>query len=188
MIHITMGSERPPTEQDPLGRDRVGFSETMSPGALYDANHGCWVIGTNHRNERYVLFSYRGIVRQAVEIQRIKVVKVREPGDTRDDRCVIDGTILEAGHPVYDTYVGQQQPVERHRNPVRYFNSPLDTQHACLCGCGGAVAGRDFLSGHDQTALHQRVAKIGTVTDFIAWFDALTAPLAATGRGDKSLS
>ena len=172
MIHITLSAEQerdPATE--PLGRDRVGFSETMSPGALYDANHGTWVIGRNRYNERFALFTHKGIVRQAVEIQRIEKLVIREATDTRDDRSVIHGTVLEEVHPVYDHYVGQPSPLEPARNPVRYFRSPLDEAHPCRCGCGDTVTGADFLAGHDQTALHDRVRQIGTVADFLDWFD-----------------
>ncbi len=45
------------------------------------------------------------------------------------------------------------------------------------CGRGGTAMGRDFLAGHDQTALHDRVKKIGTVAEFLDWFDDLTEPL-----------
>lgn len=181
MIHITLSVEQtrdPDTE--PLGRDRVGYSESMSPGALYDANHGTWVIGRNHFNERFVLFTYRGEVKQAVEIQRIEKVVFREAHDTRDDRCVIHGKILDEGHPVYDTYVGKPSPLGPARNPVRYFTSPLDAAHPCRCGCGEAVTGADFLQGHDQTALHDRVRQVGTVAEFLDWFDVV--------RGTRSMS
>ena len=108
MIHITLGPEqyRDP-ETDALGRDRVGFSEKMSPNALYDANHGTWVLGPRAHKERYALITFHGIVRQAIEIDNIEKVTWREPGDTRDDRSVINGKVLHAGHPVYDTYVGK---------------------------------------------------------------------------------
>lgn len=41
----------------------------------------------------------------------------------------------------------------------------------CHCGCGEPVATGWFLIGHDQKALHARVAKVGTVREFIDWFD-----------------
>lgn len=177
MIHITLSAEQPrDPETEPLGRDRVGFSETMSPGALYDANHGTWVIGRNHFNEKFALFTYKSIVRQAVEIQRIETVVWREDDDTRDNRSVIHGKVLEAGHPVYDKYVGKPSPLEPARNPVRYYKSPLDNAHPCRCGCGDTVTGADFKAGHDQTALHDRVRQIGTVADFLDWFDIVRGP------------
>jgi hypothetical protein len=173
MIHITLGQERfIDPETDPLGRDRVGFSEKMSANALYDANHGTWVLGPRAQGERYALVSFHGIVRQAIEIDSIDKVTWRDPDDPRDDRSVINGKWLEPGHPVYDTYVGKPSPVQGVRNPVTYIDAPVDG-NPCRCGCGGTVSSRDFLPGHDQTALHDRVKQIGTVSEFLDWFDVV---------------
>jgi hypothetical protein len=164
MLHITLGPERPidPTKDD-LGRDRVGFSPTMSALALYDANHGCWKLGPRATKERYMLVSFEGIVRQAVEIESIEAV-------TRGNRSVVHGEILRAGHPVYDKYVDKTSPVQGVRNPVTYFEDDVDGQ-PCRCGCGGSVMSRDFLPGHDQRAIHDRINQIGTVAQFLDWFD-----------------
>jgi hypothetical protein len=35
------------------------------------------------------------------------------------------------------------------------------------------VTGADFLTGHDQTALHDRVRQIGTVAEFLDWLDVV---------------
>lgn len=178
MLHITLGPARTidPTT-DELGRDRTGFAPTMSELALYDAVHGCWVLGERAHRERYVLFTYDGIVRQAVEIDRIEQVTHRDQQDTRDNRSMIHGTILRPGHEVYDSYVGNPSPVQGVRNPVTYFDAPA-IGHPCRCGCGDTVTGKDFLVGHDQTALHDRVRQIGTVAQFLDWFDIVrrTAP------------
>ncbi|MGH4017634.1 MAG: hypothetical protein ACRDSL_27675 [Pseudonocardiaceae bacterium] len=40
-----------------------------------------------------------------------------------------------------------------------------------------------FVRDHEQTALHQRVAQIGTIPEFLRWFDAMqggTQPAAGT--------
>ena len=42
------------------------------------------------------------------------------------------------------------------------------------------LVGLRFVSGHDQRALHERVAKIGTVAEFLSWFDQTYQ-----GRGEK---
>jgi hypothetical protein len=34
-----------------------------------------------------------------------------------------------------------------------------------------AGTARDFLPGHDQRAIHERIAKVGAVKDLITWFD-----------------
>lgn len=173
MLHITAGPEKliNPTT-DALGRDRIGYAPTMSPAALYDATHGTWVLGERAHRQSHYLVSYGGTVQQAVEIQRIDTV----PGGKQ----VITGRILTAGDPVYDEYVGQPSPVEPARNPVRYFDSPHDAAGVlCACGCGERAGARsEFLAGHDQRAIHDRVAKIGSTKEFMAWFDTITAPFA----------
>ena len=66
MIVITLSPEQsrdPATE--PLGRDRVGYRDGMTPAELYHANHGTWVIGHNRLSESFALFTFRGEVKQA---------------------------------------------------------------------------------------------------------------------------
>ncbi|QTE30325.1 hypothetical protein [Pengzhenrongella sicca] len=180
MIHITLGAERhvDPT-QDALHRDRVGYSDQMSQLALYDANHGTWKLGERAQGEQYTLMSYGGFVRQAIEIESIDPVVGVPAGDKQEGRSIINGRVLTAGHPVYDMYVHKTSPVQGVRNPVTYVDGPVD-QSPCRCGCGGMVAGREFLPGHDQTALHDRVRQIGTVAQFLDWFDVVrgTRPFA----------
>jgi hypothetical protein len=36
--------------------------------------------------------------------------------------------------------------------------------------------------GHEQTALNQRVAQIGTIPEFLRWFDAVRAGSEPTAR------
>src|SRR5450631_1242306 len=180
MIHITLAPERAvDPNQDPLHRDRIGFSDTMSPLALYDANHGTWVLGERAQGERYALVTFQSVVRQAIEIESIdKVVEVPASDPQEGRRSVINGKILAAGHPVYDQYVGKTSPVQGVRNPVTYVEGPVD-ENPCKCGCGGTVASKDFLPGHDQTALHDRVKQTGTVAQFLIWFDIVRGNRAA---------
>jgi len=172
MLVITLGDEKrwdDPSEDD-LGRDRTGYSPTMSKLALYDANHGTWHLGEKARRERYVIYAHKGKVVQAVSIDRVESVAEAVPG-SESARSVIHGKVLEPGDPVHDKYVGKESPIAPQRNPVGYFDAPED-HTACLCGCGGTTpAGKDFIAGHDQTALHDRVRQIGTVRQFIDWFD-----------------
>lgn len=172
MLHITLSPEqRTDPEVDELGRDRYGFSETMSPLALYDANHGGWKLGARAHSERFYLASFGGTVQQAVEIESI------EPLLRRPDRSVIIGKVLGPGHPVHDKYVGKTSPIQGVRNPITYFEDDTIEQalntRPCRCGCGGVLTGKEFLPGHDQTALHARVKEIGTVADFLDWFDVV---------------
>ncbi|MEU6077590.1 AAA family ATPase [Micromonospora sp. NPDC047074] len=58
--------------------------------------------------------------------------------------------------------------------PITYVdNHPLDRPRTCGCGCGGVVAGaRQFLPGHDQRAIHERISEQwGSAMGFIRWFD-----------------
>ena len=163
MIHITLGRRRDVNPQeDQLGRDHVGWVESMGDEALFRANRGCWVLGERAERERYALLSAEKEVRMAIEINRLVPVA--------GGRKAIEGRFLKPGDAVYDAYVGGKPPVESVRNPVTYFDSPHGTR-MCHCGCGEPVPTGWFLIGHDQKALHARVAKIGTVREFIDWFD-----------------
>lgn len=168
MIHITLGAMRyvKPTE-DQLNREFVGWDADMDQEALFRANRGCWVLGERADREQYVLLSAGGTVRQAIEIDRLVSVA--------RGRRAIEGRYLEPGHPVYDAYVDQPQPVEPTRNPVTYFDSPHSAR-TCGCGCQAPVTVGWFLPGHDQKALHDRVALVGTVREFIDWFDRTYVP------------
>ncbi len=52
----------------------------------------------------------------------------------------------------------------------------------CGCGCGEEIFSGEFVRGHEQTALHQRVAQIGTIPEFLRWFDAVRAGAEPTAR------
>lgn len=163
MIHITLGPMRDVNpKEDQLGRDHVGWDANMDDEALFRANRGCWVLGERAEREQYALLSHNGEVRMAIEIDRLVPVA--------GGRKAMEGRFLKPGDAVYDAYVGGEPPVESARNPITYFDSPHGTR-VCHCGCGEPVATGWFLIGHDQKALHARVAKVGTVREFIDWFD-----------------
>lgn len=167
MLHITLGKGRSiDPASDDLGRSMVGFHSQMTDTELYEANHGCWKLGPRARSERYYLASFDGIVRQAVEIDRI------ERSSSGSDRSVLHGRILRSGHPVFEKWVGKPSPVTGVRNPITYFDDEADSG-ICLCGCKARTMGSDFVPGHDQRALHDRVRQIGTVAEFIHWFDTV---------------
>jgi hypothetical protein len=174
MLVVTIGPERALDEPDELGRVRTGYREGMSDRALYEAARGSWVLGDKADNELFALVAHGGLVRMAIEIDRLV--------ETTPGRRAIEGRILHSGDVVYDQYLGKPVPVESHGNPVRYFDSPVGTR-PCRCGCGTPLTVSKFVSGHDAIALHQRIKQIGTTADFIAWFDAMTRPF-AQGRQD----
>lgn len=161
MLHITLGNKRAADRDDALGRAFVGFDKSMTPEEIYNANRGCWVLGARADEQQYALLSFGGKVRQAIEIDRVVPIPQR-------NRRALEGRVLHKGHPVYDRYVNKKSPVTGVRNPITYF-----TDQTCACGCGAdLVSARDFLPGHDQRAIHDRIARVGSVKAFLQWFDA----------------
>lgn len=184
MLHITVGPQKPADTDDGLNRSHVGYSPDMTPEEAFEHNHGEWVIGARGRDgkERYALFSFEGRVIQAVEITEMQKTRTFPDDPKRDDKYTIDGTILKKGHPVFDKYVGEAQPVTPGRNPVRYHEDPefdVAGGKLCRCGCGETAVKGDFIPGHDQKAIHERIARIGTVAEFLDWMDEVRPASAA---------
>lgn len=177
---------------DPLAREYWGYYPGMTDLGLFNNNRGCWVIGEEraHR-EKYALFAVPDngghTIKVAVDIHSIDLVIRRSATDTRDHRRIINGRILTPGHPVYDHYVGKPSPVGSPRNPVGYIDSPFDNDPLCGCGCGKPAGGLPYIRGHEQTALHDRVRQIGTVAEFITWFDAMTKPFVHTSTAPATI-
>lgn len=170
MIHITLGPRTEEAPDDPLDRPYHGWSEGMTEEDCYRFNRGRWVLGERADTEQHAVFSARdtaGVkrIRMAMEIHGIE--------DTGDGRRALRGRVLKPGHPVYDRYVGQPALVDPARNPVSYVESPFDEQKFCACGCDEPTSqGRAFLPGHDQRAIHERITRVGSVVEFLDWFDA----------------
>lgn len=141
----------------------------MTTEELYDAGRYAWVLGTKANKEQYALIVFNNTVLQAIDIDTLEEVKVPTPSGGEQSRRAIHGTILQSGHKVYDTFVGKEAPMPSTQNPIKYVDHPLDLTE-CRCGCGQPVRA-DFVPGHDQRAIHERIAKIGTVANFIDWFD-----------------
>jgi hypothetical protein len=133
MIIITLGPERKlEAGEDDLGRDRVGYNPTMSPGALYDANHGMWHLGERASREN-ALVAFEGTVVQAIGINHIEPVAGTYAGRETSKRSVIHGDILTDGHPVHDRYVGHPSPVHRVvRQPPQALLTALRVRCAVL--------------------------------------------------------
>lgn len=163
MIVITLNDKKfVDRSLDGLGREWVGYDTSMTPEEIYERNRGCWHLGSRADKESFALFTHKGVGVLAMEIHGI-AEDTKRPG-----RRILEGKVLGAGDPVHDNFVGRA--VDTSRNPVRYIDSEYDAT-ACLCGCGEQVVRRDFASGHDQRAIHERIAKVGTVREFLAWFD-----------------
>ena len=155
--------------KDPLRRTTYGWDEHASDKQNWNNNRGYWVLGARARRESYVLFSYSETKKVVMAAEIIDIVDA--PG--KPGKRIIEGDLLPADHPVYRAYVGQDTPDSaRVRNPVTYLDSDVGGW-LCKCGCGTEIHSGDFVRGHEQVALHKRVAEIGTIPDFIRWFDAV---------------
>jgi len=152
--------------RDAMHRTWVGWSPDLTDQEVYEQNRGVWVLGRRARGERLATFSHHGVVVAVVAIDGIEDIP---PLEGRTPKQAIIGRVLQAGDADYDALINT--PVDHHRNPVTYSSSDRRT---CACGCGTEVAGnRAFLPGHDQRAVHERIAQEwGTTLGFIEWFDA----------------
>jgi hypothetical protein len=155
---------------DDMTRTWVGWSSEHSPQETFTQNRGVWVLGPRAERERYATFSSEGEIRVVAAIERLETVPAKNPR-LRSKQAVV-GRVLDAGDPVHDALIGR--PVDEHRNPVTYFDDPMEGARTCACGCGGPVPGhRVFLPGHDQRAVHDRITRQwGSTLGFIEWFDA----------------
>lgn len=164
MLHITLGDWRevePATDE--LGRSYIGYKDGMTVDDMWESNRGCWVLGERADSERFVVFSHQGVVRMVAEIESI------DP--TTSKRRVLTGRPLSAGDRAFDVYIDGPAPVQGNRNPITYFDDLRFDRRECACGCGEQITRGDWIPGHDQKALHARVASIGTVKEFVDWFD-----------------
>ncbi len=195
MLHITLTTKAPQNDPaDPLGRTFYGWGQQDAIEENWQRNRGYWALGAPAPPESYVLFSHNER-HEVVMAARIDTI-IDAPG--KPGRKIIQGEPLPEDHPVYQAYVGQPTPPSaRVRNPVTYFDSTVGGW-PCGCGCGEEIFVGEFVRGHEQTALHQRVAQIGTIPEFLRWFDAVragtepaagsTAPATVSRTGQFDLS
>lgn len=170
-IHITLSRPVNLAEPDALGRTYFGYDPTKTPEENWRANCADWVLGERAQRERYVLFSEHA-TRTIVMAVRITGI-VTSPN--KPAKKIIEGELLGSGDPIYEEFVGHDQPEStRVRNPVTYLDTAIGGW-PCGCGCGTEIHAGEFVRGHEQTALHQRVAQIGTIPEFIRWFDSTRA-------------
>jgi len=171
MLHIKLIKAQPANDPtDPLPRRYFGWDEKRSIMDNWNANRGYWALGARADRQPFVLCSFAetGMVVMAARIDRI-IDAAGKPG-----RRIIEGEPLSNDHPVWKAYVGNPTPPHSlaARNPITYLDDDRPGfGRRCGCGCGAEVYEGLFVPGHDQTALHKRVAKIGTIQDFMNWFD-----------------
>lgn len=149
----------------------------MTQSELYEAGRYAWVLGAAADRERYALIVFNNTVLQAIDIDRLEEVVVTSAKGKPQQRRAFHGSVLAAGHPVYDAFVGKSAPAVSTQNPIKYVETDFDIT-PCRCGCGESIRA-DFLPGHDQRAIHDRIAKFGSVAKFLDWFDSHYGPATA---------
>ena len=154
---------------DDMSRTWICWSHLHSVEQTYEQNRGVWVLGPRAQRERLATFSYDGSIKIVATVDRIETIPAKEAW--RRSKSAIVGRVLEPEDPRYKALIGQ--PVDSHRNPVTYITEPTAGDPTCACGCEAPVAGhRSFLPGHDQRAVHDRIAsQWGNTLAFIDWFD-----------------
>lgn len=185
MLHIMLTSKaRAYDPTDPLKREFYGWDAREPLEVNWSNNRGYYALGARANREAYVLFSYRKELKVVMAARITEIVDAaNKPG-----RKIIEGELLPEDHPVYQAYVGKPTPHSaRVRNPVTYLDSTVGGW-PCGCGCGEEIFAGEFVRGHEQTALHQRVAQIGTIPEFLRWFDAVQAGAQPAGGATSSLT
>jgi hypothetical protein len=163
MIHVKLHDRRDLNDgKDPMGREWVGYDSRLTAEEMFEQNRGRWVLGPRADREDYAAFSYTGD-------HTVKFVARIDGFEPSGNKRIIVGRVLGADDPVAQEWVGKPAP-DNHRNPTTY----VVESRTCGCGCGEPVPGnRIFLPGHDQKAIHERIAKQwGDTRGFIKWFDA----------------
>ncbi|WP_435108024.1 hypothetical protein [Nocardiopsis synnemataformans] len=162
MIQIKLGPRRPvDPDQDPLHREHVGWAPDLDDDQVYEAGRGCWVLGAKADGQDYALISAEGLVRLAVQIERLV--------PAGEGRRAIQGRILPAEHPVAAEHVGLPEPVPGARNPIAYVDSP----RYCRCGCGQVLTSPwhvptdGYRPGHDRRALVALAYAHGGMAQFL---------------------
>ena len=151
-----------------MTRDWWGYDPTAPLDGLFARNRGRWHLGPRADREKYAAFSYTGDhkIKFIAEIEGIETIG-------GDGRRAFVGHVLDPDQPPSKRWVNGPAP-DSFRNPVTYFSEPDGPTRTCACGCGELVpASRSFLPGHDQKAIHARIAtRWGNTLGFIEWFDA----------------
>jgi len=100
---------------------------------------------------------------------------VRGPEENRSDRYSIHGAVLVEGDAVFDKYVSDDRPVGPARNPPlgSFTDEDFDHENPGRRGCAGTTMRGDFLPGHEQIAIHERISRVDSVAEFVDWMDSV---------------
>lgn len=162
---------------DPLDREAIGYFPRMTEAEVLEAARGVWRLDMKIvSRERFALAVGQDIVRAVGEI-----IGVTEHETKRGLRKALVVVPLTPGHPMYDRYINQPDPLaSESRNSIRYGSLPEEAPFRtrdCACGCGESTT-HDFVPGHELRAIQARVREHfdGSVLAFITWLDAELPP------------
>src|SRR6266536_5249957 len=153
---------------DPLGRAYLGCFPRMTEAEAWQAGRGVWKMNrTRAITERFALITGMGKVLAIAEIEGVT---------QHQDRIALEGHLLTAGHPIYDTYIGKPDPLaNKSQNSITYGDLPEEAQfrnRPCACGCE-QITDRDFAPGHEFKAIQARIREHfgGSALTLIRWID-----------------
>ncbi|WP_198359182.1 hypothetical protein [Streptomyces fildesensis] len=175
-IRIKLGDYQRVTN-DVLGRDAIGFFPRMTQGEALEAGRGVWRLDTRFASrERFALVVGQGLVRAVAEI-----TAVTDYDTDRGRKKALEVDLLGPGHPMYDTYIDQPDPLpNQSQNSIKYGDLPEEIPfrtRECACGCGESTT-FGFIPGHELRAIQARVREHfgGSALAFITWLDTELPP------------
>ena len=120
MLQIKLADRQYPGPDDPMGRDWIGYDDTVSVEALFARNRGVWKLGPRADLETHAMFAYTGD-------QKIKFVVEIYGFERFGDRRAIIGRVLDPDDPLSRQWVGHLAR-GNYQNPVHYVpDEPRDS-------------------------------------------------------------
>lgn len=166
-VRIKLGDYQT-VQGDPLDRGYIGYFPRMTEAEAWEAGRGVWKMSRRRTSrEHFALVVGAGLVRAVAEIHGASV---------HGDRVALEGHLLTPGHPIYDRYITQPDPLANgSQNCITYGELPEEARfrtRQCACGCG-QTGERDFVPGHELRAIQARVREHfgGSVLAFVGWLD-----------------
>lgn len=129
IVRVKLGPERPASQPDPLGRDKVGFADGLNTAELWERGRGVWKAKLATLSEAELLV--------VVANGRVELVGTVDGVTFHDDRAAVTGRPLP-DHPL----VGEPDPIpNRSQNPIAYGSI---TTAPASTGAGGADGQRTY--------------------------------------------
>lgn len=175
-VRIRLGAYQQVTN-DVLARSAIGYFPRMTEAEALEAGRGVWRLDRRLiSRERFTLIVGENLVRAVAEVHGIT-----DYDTDRGPKKALEATLLTSGHPVYDRYINQPDPLSNaSRNSIAYGDLPEEAPFRtrnCSCGCGETTI-HDFLPGHELRAIQARVREHfgGSAMAFITWLDTELPP------------